>query len=95
MNGPLIEVCHGREADMGMGAQIDPLIRQEFSGPNLIEEDQRPHHLALARGGSAAHLKASKIAGARHDHRFDRIHLIAGRAVRVQGGPPAYGGLLV
>ena len=53
---------------MGVRADIDALVRQEFGRPHLIEEDEGPDHLTLRRGQSTAHLEAAQIAGAGNDH---------------------------
>ncbi len=45
-----IEVSNGAEANMRMRPHIDALSSQEFRRPDLIEEDERSHHLALRSG---------------------------------------------
>ena len=68
-----IEIGHGREADVGMRAHIDPLAGDHFGRPGLVEQDERPDHLALRRRQRPAHLEIAEIARARHDQRRDRV----------------------
>ena len=68
---PLEHIGHGRQADMGMGPDVEPLAQQKFSGTKLVEEDEWPDHLRLLRRQSPAHLHATKIAHARHDDMVD------------------------
>jgi hypothetical protein len=52
------EVGDGRETNMGMRACVDAPARDELSRSHLVEEDERPDHLALRRRKRAANLKA-------------------------------------
>ena len=51
-----------------------PSPGDELHRPHLIEEDERPDHLALAMRQRAAHRKAvAEIAHARNDDQFKRV----------------------
>jgi hypothetical protein len=93
MHGAAIEIGDRGQSDMRMRADIDPLPGHELRRAHLVEEDERPDHLAGWRGQRAAHLEPAQIAGARDDQRFDRIDGVAGRALRVKRGVPAHRGL--
>ena len=54
----LEQICHRRQADMGMGADIEPLAGAQDRGAELIEEDEGADHPALGRGQHAADLEA-------------------------------------
>ena len=59
---------------MGMRPHIHPLPGDELHGPEMIEEDEGPDHLALAMRQRAAHLEAAaQIAHARHDDEIERV----------------------
>jgi hypothetical protein len=51
------EVGDGREADMGMGADVDALARDELGRPRLVEEDERP---TIWRFGAGSARRTSK-----------------------------------
>jgi hypothetical protein len=86
MHGAAIEIGDRGQPDMRMRADIDPLPGHELRRAHLVEEDERPDHLALRRGQRAAHLEPAQIAGARDDQRFDRIDGVAGRAIGSSAG---------
>ena len=67
------EVGDGREANMGMRTYVDAPARDELSRSHLVEEDERPDHLALRRRKRAANLKAPDVARSRHDQGFDGL----------------------
>ena len=67
------EVGDGREADMGMRADVDALAGDELGRPHLVEEDERPDHLALRRGKRATNLEIADVARPRHDQGLDRL----------------------
>ena len=51
-----------------------PLAGDELHRPHLVEEDERPDHLALAVRQGAAHGKAvAEVAHARHHDQFERV----------------------
>ncbi len=52
---------------MGMRADVHPLAGDELSRSHLVEEDERPDHLALRRGKRAANLETADVARSRHD----------------------------
>ncbi len=63
----------GRKANMGMRADVDAPARDELSRSHLVEEDERPDHLALRRGKRAANLEITDVARSRHDQGFDGL----------------------
>src|SRR5271166_3733926 len=67
------EVGDGREADMGMRADVDAPARDELSRSHLVKEDKRPDHLALRRRKRAANLEIADVARSRHDQHLNRI----------------------
>ena len=67
------EVGHCREADMGMRADVDALTRDEVSRSHLVEENERPDHLALRRGKRPANLETADVAWPLHDQSLDRL----------------------
>ena len=86
------QVGHRREPDMGVRAHVHAVSGDELHRAHLVEEDERPHHLALAVRQRAAHLEAAEIAHPRHDRELQRI---AGALVAEHGvfvGHPAHGG---
>jgi hypothetical protein len=70
------------EPDVRVRAHVDALAEQELRGPHLVEEDERPDHLAARRGQGPAHLEAAEIARPGQDHRLDRPSVIAPRVDR-------------
>ncbi len=67
------EVGDGREANMGMRPYVDAPARDELSRSHLVEEDERPDHLALRRRKRAANLEIADVARSRHDQGFDGL----------------------
>src|SRR5271165_5462204 len=88
-NLPLEEIGYSRKADMRMGPDVDAFAQDELGRPHLIPEYEGADHLTLRRGERAPHVKAAKIAHARHD---DQFKCVAGSAVardRIFEGAPA------
>ena len=75
---------------MRMRADVDALAGQELDRPHLVEEDERPDHLALRDGQHAADLEAAEVAGTRHDHGLDRVAGGGGAVVGDGAGLPAH-----
>src|SRR5437868_13242627 len=76
---------------MRMRAHVHALAGHELHGAEMIEEDERADHLALAMRQRAAHFKAvAEVTGARHDDKFERV---AGFGIAKHGivvGHPAH-----
>ncbi len=87
------EVGDGREADMGMGADVDALARNELGRSHLVEEDERPDHLALRRRKRAADLETADVARTRHDQGLDRLDGDSVGTDGIQRRVPAHIGL--
>ncbi len=79
----LKEIGDRSEPNVGMGPHVDAVADEEFGRAHLVEEDEGADHLFLRRGQCAAHLEATEITGARHDHVLNRVagELIAGNRV--------------
>ena len=72
----LEQIGHRRQADMGMGADIEPLAGAKDRGAELIEEDEGADHPALGRGQHPADLEAvAQILDPGDDRHLDRIRL--------------------
>ena len=67
----LEQIRHGRQADMRMRPNIQPASSQKLARSHLIEEDERPDHLALPRRQRAPHLEAADVMRARQQHRLN------------------------
>ena len=76
------EIAHSRQPDMRMRPHIDTLPEQELRRSELIEEDERPDHLAACGRQGAAHAEAAEVLGGGHDH---LVHGIAGKGVSRHG----------
>jgi len=75
---------------MRMRAHINPAPGDKFDRAELIEKDERPHHLPLRTGQGAAHLKPARIMSTRHDHRRDGVNRRISRGIfRVERRIPA------
>src|SRR5262249_36557155 len=61
------QVGDGRETDMRMRPDVDPVPREKLCWSHLIEENEWSDHLALRGGKRASDLEIAKVAGARHD----------------------------
>ncbi len=70
---------------MRVRTNIQALPGQKLARPRLVEEDEGPDHLALARRQGAANLEAADVMDTRQEHRF--------HAVRRCGGGGRIGGL--
>jgi hypothetical protein len=99
----LIEVSDRAQPNMGMGQHVYASFIDEFCRTHLIEEDERPYHLALLAGQRAPDLKSANIAGARDNQSLDCAAVCTraiGAMVRVPAngmssplfGPPSGGG---
>ncbi len=92
------QVGHGRQPDVRVRAHVDAVSGDELHRAHLVEEDERPDHLALAVRQRAAHLEPAEIAHPRHDRKLQRIAgmLVAEHGVFVghpaHDGPPSEGG---
>jgi hypothetical protein len=77
------EPTHGRKADMGMGADIHALAGNKLPRSEMVEEDERTHHLALAVRQGAADLEGADVAAARHDYQLNLLDRmgVAGNAI--------------
>ena len=76
----LQQIGHRREADMRVGAHIDPLPGQKFRRTHLIEKDEGPDHPARMEGQDAPDLEPTQVLAACVDHQFD--HVSAPKAAR-------------
>src|SRR5215213_8050802 len=75
---------------MRMGPHVHAGSEQELGRTHLVEKDEGTYHLPLRRWEGSAHLEASEIARARHDHRLDGITREPVAGLRVFGGIPAH-----
>src|ERR1700757_518262 len=76
------QVCDGSEVDVRMWTDINTLSDTELDRPHMVDENERADHLPHPRRQCPANLKSAKIAGAGHDHCFDRaghMHLAVRR----------------
>ena len=85
-----IEKGDGAQPDMRMRPDVDALTGQEFRRTGLIEEDERPDHLALRGGQGALDLEAAEIAGARNNRRLDGVEADFVGVTGAKGGVPAH-----
>ena len=90
MHPPFQKIGHGPQPDMRVRANVDTLPSQELCRSHLIEEDERTHHLSLSRRQRAADLEPAQIAGARNNHRLNRVNSVANRDRRVKDRVPAH-----
>jgi len=86
----LIEICHRSQTDMWVGPHVNPLPGQEFHRAGLIEEDERPDHLAFRGRQCTAHLEPAQITGPWNDQRLDGVHADIIGAARLQCRIPAH-----
>ena len=54
------QIGHGGEPDMGMRPHVHPLPGDELHRAEMVEEDERPDHLALAVRQRAAHRRSRR-----------------------------------
>src|SRR5436190_21530331 len=73
------QVGDRRQADVRMGPDVDAAryARLEANRPEMIEEDERPHHAPLAERQHASHLESAEVAGACVDDEIDHDILLA------------------
>src|SRR6202042_902178 len=84
---------HGGKPDMRMRPHVHALAGDHLHRAEMVEENKRPDHLALAVRQRAAHLEAvAEVAGARHDDEFKRIAGLRIAENGIVGGKPAHGG---
>ena len=57
------QVGDGRQPDMRVRAHVDPAAGRQMRRPHLVEEDERPHHGALAMRQGAVDLEPAQIVG--------------------------------
>ncbi len=72
-DAPGEQVSDRGESDMRVRPHVHALSGNELHRAEVVEEDERADHLALAVGQRAAHLEAAKVAGTRHDHEFHGV----------------------
>jgi hypothetical protein len=85
------QIGDGGQANMRMRADVHALAGDELHRPEMIEEDEGPDHLALAVRQRAPHFKSiAEVAGARHDHQFQRVAGMRVAEDRIVGGNPAH-----
>src|SRR4051794_16455639 len=58
------------QADMRMGADIEPLAREELARPHLVEEDEGSDHLPLSGRQGTAHFEAAQIVRTWHNDKL-------------------------
>ena len=79
------QVSDRRQVDVRVGTDVDALVGQELGRAHLVEEDERPDHLALDRGQGAANLHLAKVHRTRHDQYLDGLRASRGRRERGRG----------
>ncbi len=94
------EIGDGGEADVRMGADIEPGAGPQDRRAELVEEDERPHHAALGGGQHPADREAvAEVAKAGRDGELDLrrvpipgvfLRLAHGVSLPVTGVPKAY-----
>ena len=67
------EVGDGRQANVRMRPNIQPLPSDKLNRAEMIEEDKRPHHLTLAVREGPSDLEPTEITNARDDHQFEGV----------------------
>ena len=67
------EVSDGSQANVRMRPDIQSFPGYKLNRPQMIEEDKRPHHLALAVRESPSDLEPAEVANARDDHQFEGV----------------------
>ena len=81
----LEQICHRRQADMGMGADVESLASAQNCGAELIEEDEGADHPALGGGQHPADLEAvAQILDPGEDRHLDEI-AVHGASLRGHG----------
>ncbi|HEX6013795.1 MAG TPA: hypothetical protein VFY87_18760 [Geminicoccaceae bacterium] len=84
------QVGHGREADVRVRSHVQALAGEQLHRPELVEEDERAHHLPFRRGQGVVDLEPAQVAGARDDHGLDRVAGRGGAQLGRQRGLPAH-----
>ncbi len=73
------QVGDGRQPDMRMRPDVEPGSGAEHGRSEMVEEDERPNHVAPGVGQDSPHLESvAEIACARCDHQVDRHLRITG-----------------
>src|SRR2546425_11482529 len=85
------KIGHRREPNVRVRTDIGALERLEFLGTEMIEEQERPHGLALGGGKQAAHLEVAHRAQPRLQDQDVRHYLsslyLSIRAIAPRDGP--------
>ena len=89
-----IDIGDGGEADMRVRAHVACGTGDDLQRPELIEEDERPDHLALRRGQHTSD-EGVDVNGPGHDQSFDRIHADRVRRAGGEQWVPAHDALLL
>ena len=76
---------------MRVRAHVDAVAGAELGRAHVVEEDERPDHAALRRGQGASHRESPDVAGARHDHAFERVAGMCVAGKRILSGKEAHG----
>ena len=69
----LEQVGHGRQAYVGMGANVDALARGEGGRSHMIEEDERAYGTTAPGRQHATHLELADVLRLGHDEAAERI----------------------
>ena len=86
------QIGDGGEPNVRMRAHIHALAGHELYRPEMIEEDEGADHLPLAMRQRATHFEAiAEVAGARHDHQFQRVAGFGIAEHGIVGWHPAHG----
>jgi hypothetical protein len=64
----LEQIGDGREVDVWMWRNVDSLSRGQGCGTEMVQEDERSHHPAFARGQDAADSDSPEFAPPGVDH---------------------------
>src|SRR5262245_61289993 len=68
------KIGDGRQADMWMWPDIEPVSRKKLGWPHLIKENERPNHLPLDAGQGTPNLKAvAQVADTWNHDQFQRV----------------------
>jgi hypothetical protein len=70
------QISDGREPDVGVRTNVQPVAGTEFGRAKMIEEDKRADHSCPGRRQRPPHGEISKVDGARYDDLADRFALI-------------------
>ncbi len=62
------KIGHCGERNMRVRPDVDPVSRRKLGGTQMIEENERPHHLPSLGWQYAPHDEAAEVTLARTDH---------------------------